>query len=423
MIGDYENGTLVLDGVPVGQIADAVGTPFYLYSGSEMTRAYGAYAKALQGLYVQICYAIKANSNVAIIRHFARQGAGMDVVSDGELQRCLAAGVSGEKIVFSGIGKTEPEVRQALQAGIHQINVESADELEMVAKTARDGGWTAPIALRVNPDVDAKTHAKITTGRSENKFGIDFTLAEDLYRHAGGLDGVRPVGFAVHIGSQLMDLAPYRAAYARLAELTRQVRATGGTVERLDLGGGIGIAYGDQAAPDLSVFADIIRQEIADLGCALTIEPGRSLVGRAGLLVSRVLYDKRGTSRRFLILDAAMNDLIRPAMYEARHRLVPVDQPQNGAATAAYDVVGPVCESGDTFAKGYDLTEPTPGDLYAFRDVGAYGAVMASEYNSRPLVPEVLVEGGEYSVIRRRPDLAERLAAESIPHWLVGAND
>ncbi|MEO1248368.1 MAG: diaminopimelate decarboxylase, partial [Pseudomonadota bacterium] len=332
-------------------------------------------------------------------------------------------GVSGDKIVFSGIGKTEPEIRQALAAGIHQINVESAEELEMVAKTARDGGWTAPVALRVNPDVDAQTHAKITTGRSENKFGIDFDHAADIYRRAGVLDGVQPIGFAVHIGSQLMDLAPYRAAYARLADLTRQVRADGGVVDRLDLGGGIGIAYGDQAAPDLSEFADIVRQTVLDLGCALTIEPGRSLVGRAGLLISRVLYDKRGITRRFLILDAAMNDLIRPAMYEARHRLVPVDQPQNGAAVASYDIVGPVCESGDTFAKGYELTEAAPGDLYAFQDVGAYGAVMASEYNSRPLVPEVLVDGGQYSVIRRRPDLAERLAAESIPHWLAGANE
>lgn len=422
MIGSYESGTLVLDGVPVERIAENVGTPFYLYSGSEMTRAFEAYRQALQGLDVRICYAVKANSNVAIIRHFARMGAGMDVVSGGELQRCLATGIDGQHIVFSGVGKSQDEIREALAAGIHQINVEADDELDMIAQTAREGGWTAPVALRVNPDVDAQTHAKITTGRSENKFGIDIDRAEEIYRRASRLEGIKPVGFAVHIGSQLMDLAPYRAAYARLAVLTQQVREAGLVVERLDLGGGIGIAYGDQQPPDLNEFAEIIRSEISPLGCELTIEPGRSLMGRAGLLVCRVLYDKRGTSRRFLILDAAMNDLIRPAMYEAWHRLVPVRQPQNGAHVASYDIVGPVCESSDTFAKGYQLSEPSPGDLFAFLDVGAYGAVMASEYNARPLVPEVLVQGGEFSIIRRRPDLAERLAAETIPHWLAGAD-
>lgn len=419
MIGSYVDGALVLDGVPVERIAAQVGTPFYLYSSSEMTRAYRAYADALASLDVGICYAVKANSNVAVIRHFARLGAGMDVVSQGELQRCMATGITGDSIVFSGVGKSAAEIAAALQSGIHQINVESAGELDRVSQVASAGGWTAPVALRVNPDVDARTHAKITTGKAENKFGIDIAEAGELYARAASMPGIRPVGLAVHIGSQLLDLEPYRAAYGHLAELTGAIRAAGHDVERLDLGGGIGIAYGDQPAPDLAAFADIIRSTVGGLGCALTIEPGRSLVGAAGWLVSRVLYDKPGTSRRFLILDAAMNDLLRPALYEAVHTMIPVQEPSVQTPLVDYDIVGPVCESGDTFAKGYRLAQQQEGDLLVFADAGAYGAVMASEYNSRPLPAEVLVHEGEIAVIRRRPDLAERLAGEAIPPWLA----
>ncbi|MEM1400782.1 MAG: diaminopimelate decarboxylase [Pseudomonadota bacterium] len=420
MIGSYLNGTLLLDGVPVDRIAETVGTPFYLYSSSEMTRAYTAYETALQGLGVRICYAMKANSNIAIIRHFDRLGAAMDVVSAGELERCLAAGIPGDRIVFSGVGKSEAEMAAALEAGIDQINVESPDELLVLSRVADSMGREAPIALRVNPDVDAKTHAKITTGRSENKFGIDIDQAPALYAKAAELPGIRPLGLAVHIGSQLLDLAPYRAAYSHLADLTRHLRGSGLPVERLDLGGGIGIAYADRPAPDLTEFAEIVRSSVSELGCHLTIEPGRSLVGRAGWLVTRVMYVKNGTSRRFVILDSAMNDLIRPAMYEALHEMIPVKQPVENPTRGSFDIVGPVCETGDTFARQYEMVVPSAGDLYAFADAGAYGAVMASEYNSRPLAPEVLAHDGEFSVIKKRPSLAERLAGEAIPQWLAG---
>ena len=420
MIGSYEGGALVLDGVPVARIAEEVGTPCYLYSGSEMTRAYRAYEEALNGLGVRVFYAVKANCNLAVIRHFARLGAGMDVVSGGELDRCLAAGLSGGAVVFSGVGKTEAEIEAALGAGVHQINIESAGELALIERVAGRLGKVAPVALRVNPDVDARTHAKITTGKAENKFGIGFDEATDLYAKATASPNLRCVGLAVHIGSQLLALDPYRQAYGKLAELVGALRQAGHTVERLDLGGGIGISYDAQAAPDLAEFAAIVRSTVGGLGCALAIEPGRSLIGQAGWLLTRVLYDKQGETHRFLILDAAMNDLVRPALYGAVHPLVPAEEPPAGAPEVAYDIVGPVCESGDTFARGYALPEQRPGDLLAFTHAGAYCAVMASEYNSRPLCPEVMVREGEFSVIRRRPDLAERLAAEAIPHWLEG---
>ena len=416
----YRDGALFAEDVPVAEIAAAVGTPFYCYSTATLTRHFRLFDEALAGMDHLICYAMKAASNQAILRTLAGLGAGMDVVSGGEYARAIAAGVPGERIVFSGVGKTVDEMRAALTGGIRQFNVESEPEMEALNAVALSLGTVAPITVRVNPDVDAMTHAKIATGKAENKFGIPISRAREVYAHAARLPGLRVVGIDVHIGSQLTDLEPFRQAYRKVAALTEVLRADGHRIERLDLGGGLGIPYTrSNAAPPLPLdYGRMIREELGHLGCEIEIEPGRLIVGNAGLLVSSVIYVKRGEDRDFLIIDAAMNDLIRPAMYDAHHDIVPVVEPAPGTDPARYDIVGPVCETGDTFAKGRDLVPLAAGDLVAFRSAGAYGAVMASEYNTRPLIPEVLVHGDQFAVIRRRPTFDEMINRDTIPEWL-----
>lgn len=414
----YRNGVLHAEAVPLPAIAERVGTPFYCYSTAALEGAYRAYADAFAGMDASVCYALKANSNLAVIRTLARLGAGADVVSEGELKRALAAGIPASRIVFSGVGKTRGEMRAALDRGIHQTNVESVPELEALSEVAASMGAVADIAVRVNPDVDALTHAKISTGRKENKFGIDIELARAVYARAASLPGIRPVSVAVHIGSQLTDLAPFRAAFERVAALVTALREDGHDIHRVDLGGGLGISYRGETPPSLPDYAALVRAATGDLGCHVTLEPGRSLVGNAGVLVARTIYRKAGVGRNFLILDAAMNDLIRPSLYDAWHTILPVDEPARDAAEEPVDVVGPVCESGDTFAMQRPLPPIEAGDLVAFLSAGAYGAVMSSTYNSRPLAPEVLVNGSEFAVIRRRPTIEELMAAEEVPAWL-----
>ncbi len=416
----YRGGVLHAEDVPLPEIAAAVGTPLYVYSAATLTRHYRVFEEALAGLDHVICYAVKANSNLAVLALMGRLGAGMDVVSEGEYRRARAAGVSGERIVFSGVGKTPGEMRFALAGGIRQFNVESEPELAALSAVAASMGVVAPVAVRVNPDVDARTHAKIATGRAENKFGVPIGRARAVYAEAARLPGIAVVGVDVHIGSQLTELAPYEAAFAKVAELTGVLRADGHDIRRLDLGGGLGIPYRQSnAAPPLPFdYGEVIRRTVGHLGCEIEIEPGRLIAGNAGVLLSRVLYLKRGDGRDFLILDAAMNDLIRPAMYDAWHDIVPVAEPAVGAETVAVDVVGPVCETGDTFARDRAMPAVMPGDLVAFRSAGAYGAVMASEYNTRPLVPEVLVSGDHFDVVRARPSFDEMLNRDTIPAWI-----
>ncbi len=414
----YRNGVMHAESVPLSKIAESVGTPFYCYSTAALEAHYSAYAGAFAGQDADVCYAVKANSNLAVIRAFARLGAGADVVSGGEMQRALAGGIPAGKIIFSGVGKTREEMRAALEAGIHQINVESIPEVEALSEVAVSLGVTAPIAFRVNPDVDAKTHAKIATGKKENKFGIDYDHAREVYAQAAKLPGIKPVAIAVHIGSQLTDLAPFRAAYERVATLLHALREDGHDITRLDLGGGLGIVYKHEAPPDIADYAAMVKSITGNLGCRISLEPGRSLVGNAGVLVSRVIYVKQGLHRRFVILDAAMNDLIRPTLYEAYHGIVPVTEPAPGAATEPFDVVGPVCESGDTFALQRALPAMAPDELVAILSAGAYGAVMSSTYNTRPLIPEVLVNGDRFSVIRPRVSVEELLALDRVPDWL-----
>ncbi|HYD32770.1 MAG TPA: diaminopimelate decarboxylase [Azospirillaceae bacterium] len=415
----YRDGVLHADSVPLPAVADAVGTPFYCYSATQLEANYRAFAGAFADQDAAVCYALKANSNLAVIKTLARLGAGADVVSVGEMRRALAAGIPADKIVFSGVGKTPQEMRAALETGIFQLNVESAPELEALSDVASSLGVTAPIALRVNPDVDARTHAKIATGKKENKFGIDIAIAREVYAKAAGLPGIKPVAVAVHIGSQLTDLAPFRAAFERVAELVIALRQDGHDITRVDLGGGLGIVYrGDEDLPDLSDYAGLVKGITGNLGCHVTLEPGRALVGNAGVLVSKVIYVKTGVERRFLIIDAAMNDLIRPSLYEAYHTILSVNQPAPGSDLVPMDVVGPVCESGDTFAVQRPLPPLQDGDLIAVLAAGAYGAVMSSSYNTRPLVPEVLISGKEFAVVRPRPTIAEMLAADHIPSWL-----
>jgi diaminopimelate decarboxylase len=416
----YRNGALYAEDVPVADIAAAVGTPFYVYSTATLTRHFQLFDEALGFADHLVCFAMKSLSNIAVLRVLAQAGAGMDVVSGGEYLRAKAAGVPGDRIVFSGVGKTADEMRLALEGGIRQFNVESEPEMIVLDAVARSLGKIAPITLRINPDVDAKTHAKIATGKSENKFGIPISRAREVYALAATLPGLKVVGIDVHIGSQLTELAPFEAAYAKVAELTEALRADGHEITRLDLGGGLGIPYvrSNEAPPLPSDYGAMIERTLGHLGCEIEIEPGRLISGNAGLMVSKVIYVKSGEDRDFLILDGAMNDLIRPAMYDAWHDIVPVVEPAPGTDPARYDIVGPVCESGDTFAKGREIPPMQPGDLVAFRSAGAYGAVMASEYNSRPLIPEVLVNGDQFAVIRKRPSYEEMIARDSLPEWL-----
>jgi len=417
---NYAGGRLHAEDVPIERIAEAVGTPFYVYSTATLERHYRVFDEALAGTDHLIAYALKANGNLAVIATLARLGAGADVVSGGELAKALAAGVPAGRIVFSGVGKTEAEMRHALEAGIRQFNVESEPELAVLDRVARAMGKVAPITVRVNPDVDARTHAKIATGKSENKFGIPISRARAVYAHAATLAGVRIVGIDVHIGSQLTELAPFETAFTRIAGLAADLRADGHEISRLDLGGGLGIPYrrSNEAPPLPFDYGALIKRTVGHLGCEIAIEPGRLIVGNAGLLVTRVIYRKQGEGRDFLIVDAAMNDLIRPAMYDAWHDIVPVVEPAPDTPVGPVDVVGPVCETGDTFARSRDLPRLEAGALVAFRSAGAYGAVMSSEYNARPLVPEVLVQGDHFAVIRKRPTYAEMLARDTLPAWL-----
>jgi diaminopimelate decarboxylase len=416
----YRRGELHAEDVPLTRLAGAVGTPFYCYSTATLVRHFGVLEGALAGLDAMICFAIKANSNLAVIRTLAKLGSGADVVSEGELRRALAAGVPPNRVVFSGVGKTRRELELALDLGILQINVESEPELEELNALALRKGKRATIGIRVNPDVDANTHAKITTGRKENKFGIEWARAHRVLRRCQTMDGIDLAGVAVHIGSQLTDLDPFRQAFRRVRDLVLTLRTEGIAVRRLDLGGGLGVPYDEKndIPPNPDEYAAIIRDSLGDLGCALVLEPGRLLVGNAGILVSRVIYVKEGASRTFVICDAAMNDLIRPALYEAYHDIRPVIEPPADAVLSPVDVVGPVCESGDTFAQQRCLPPLAMGDLVAIGTAGAYGATMSSTYNSRPLVPEVLVSKEYFAVVRARPTYEDMLALESLPKWL-----
>ncbi|MEL7175270.1 MAG: diaminopimelate decarboxylase [Pseudomonadota bacterium] len=416
----YRDGVLYAEDVPVSDIASAVGTPFYLYSSATLLRHFTLFDDALDGLPHMVCFAMKSASNQAILKLLADAGAGMDVVSGGEYMRAKAAGVPGNKIVFSGIGKTADEMRLALEGGIRQFNVESEPEMQVLSAVATQLGKTAPITVRVNPDVDAKTHAKIATGRKEDKFGIPIARAREVYALAASLPGLKVIGIDVHIGSQLTELAPFEAAYQKVAELTEQLRADGHEITRLDLGGGLGIPYtrSNEAPPLPTDYGALIKKTVGHLGCEIEIEPGRLISGNAGIMVSKVIYVKSGEGRDFLILDGAMNDLIRPAMYEAYHDIIPVIEPAPGIEQQPYDIVGPVCESGDTFAKQRAMPPLKADDLVAFRSAGAYGAVMSSEYNTRPLIPEVLVQGDQFAVIRPRPTFDEMINRDTIPTWL-----
>ena len=416
----YRDGQLMAEDVAIADIAAQVGTPFYVYSSATLLRHFKLFDDALEGMDHLICFAMKSCSNLAVLKLLGDAGAGMDVVSIGEYLRAKAAGVSGDKIVFSGIGKTADEMRVALEGGIRQFNVESEPEMQVLSDVAMSLGKVAPITVRVNPDVDAKTHAKISTGKKEDKFGIPISRAREVYAMAATLPGLKVIGIDVHIGSQLTELEPFRLAYRKVAELTEQLRSDGHEITRLDLGGGLGIPYArDNNAPPLPLeYGAMIKEEVGHLGCEIEIEPGRLISGNAGILVADVIYVKEGEGRTFLILDAAMNDLIRPAMYEAYHDIIPVQEPVAGAEQSEYDIVGPICESGDTFAKGRNMPTLNAGELVAFRSAGAYGAVMSSEYNSRPLIPEVLVHADQFAVIRRRPTFDEMLNRDTLPEWL-----
>ncbi len=416
---EFMDGELYAEEVAISRIAREVGTPFYCYSTGTLTRHYTVFANALKaaGLDATICFACKANPNIAVIRTFAELGAGADVVSEGELRQALAGGVPADRIVFSGVGKTRRELEFAVAKGIFQINVESEPELRLLSEIASAHGIRMPISIRVNPDVDAGTHAKITTGKKENKFGIEWTRAREVYGLAKSLPGIDVVGIACHIGSQLTELDPFREAFLRVRELVAVLRADGIDIRRLDMGGGLGVPYDNETPPSPVAYAELMASILGDLGCSIVVEPGRLLVGNAGILVSRVIHVKEGETRTFLIVDAAMNDLMRPALYDAYHAIFPVHQPRPGEELVEVDVVGPICESGDTFAKQRRLPPMKAGDLLAFGTAGAYGAAMSSTYNSRPLIPEILVKDDAYAVVRARPSYEDMLALESLPNW------
>jgi diaminopimelate decarboxylase len=413
---------LMMEEVPLARIAAEVGSPSWAYSAGALRRRLGALQSALAEarLPAEVHFAVKANPSLAVLRVLAEAGAGADIVSEGELRLARAAGIAPGHIVFSGVGKTAAEIRLALEEDIQQINAESAEEVEMISALASATGRVARVALRVNPDVDAKTHAKITTGKSENKFGVAIGEAPALYARMAALPGIRPVGLAVHIGSQITSgVSAYRIAYAHLAELVRQLRAAGLPVERVDCGGGLGIPYRDEPAPSPAALAGAIQATLGNSGVQLMLEPGRWIAGPAGVLLSSVILQKQGAERRFVVLDAAMNDLIRPAMYEAWHGIVPVSAAAYMAAMSPADVVGPVCESGDTFCRDRGLPDLEPGSLVAILDAGAYGAAMSSTYNNRPLAAEVLVDGDRFAVIRPRQTQEQLLAGQRLPPWMA----
>jgi diaminopimelate decarboxylase len=415
----HRGGVLHAEDVPVPEIAAKAGTPFYCYSTATLTRHYRVFDEAFAGLPHMIAYALKANSNQAVIATLARLGAGADVVSEGELRRALLAGVPAGKIMFSGVGKMAREMAFALDAGIHCFNVESEPELALLSEIAAARGVQAPVSLRINPDIDARTHEKIATGRKENKFGIPFGRAREVYALAATLPGIRVIGIDMHIGSQITELEPFDNAVALLSDLVIELRADGHSIEHVDLGGGLGIPYrDDQAAPPLpTAYADIVKKHMNKIGCTVVFEPGRLIAGNAGILVTQVLYVKEGEGRSFVIVDTGMNDLIRPTLYDAWHRIGPVRE--TAAPDILCDVVGPICETGDFLARERKLPRPEAGDLLAVYSAGAYGAVQAGTYNSRLLVPEVLVNGGEFAIVRRRPGYDEMIGLDRIPDWLA----
>ena len=416
----YQNGVLSAEGVSLETLAREVGTPFYCYSSQTLTRHYKVFAEAVPRNSL-IAFSVKANGNLAVLKTLGDLGAGADVVSGGELKKARAAGIPAERIVFSGVGKTRAEMRLGLGEGIYQFNVESEPELELLNAVALEMKRRAPVCIRINPDVDAKTHAKITTGTAETKFGIPFVHAREIYKKAASLKGIEIVGVDVHIGSQITDLEPFGAAFARVAELVQDLRADGHTIDRLDLGGGLGVPYerNNEPPPDPEAYGRIVKNATATLGCRLIFEPGRLIAANAGVLVSEVIYVKQGDAKTFLIIDAGMNDLIRPAMYDAFHEIVPVREPAAGAARIAYDVVGPVCETSDLFAAGRSLPQLKSGDLVGILTAGAYGATMSSAYNARPPAPEVLVKGDEWGIVRARQDHDDLIARDHLPKWLT----
>ena len=417
---DYRNGVLHAEAVNLIELADAVGTPFYCYSTATLERHYRVFSGAFADEKALVCYSLKANSNQSVLRTLAKLGAGADVVSGGELKRALAAGIPSEKILFSGIGKKETELRAALDADLLCINIESEPELELLSRLAAETGRTARISVRVNPDVDSGSHAKISTGKSENKFGVPLARAREVYAHAAKLPGIRVTGVDMHIGSQITDLVPLEAAFRLLAEFVQTLRADGHTITHVDFGGGLGIPYyADREPPPVpAAYAAVVKRVTHNLGCTLIFEPGRMIVGNAGILVTRVIYVKHGEAKNFVIIDAAMNDLIRPTLYEAHHDILPIVAAAEGAPTIVADVVGPVCESGDYLALDRMLLEPKAGDLLAIMTAGAYGAVQSGTYNTRALVPEVLVKDDQYAVVRPRLDVDDLIAMDRSAPWL-----
>ena len=415
----YRGGVLHAESVPLPAIAEAVGTPVYVYSSAVLAERYERFRRALSGLDATICYALKANDALGVVRTLAELGAGADVVSEGELAIARAAGVPAQKIVFAGVGKSRAEMEAGIAAGILQFNVESLPELEALDQVARAMGRKAPVALRINPDVDARTHAKITTGKSENKFCIPIDEALEAARRAASLPGIELVGLAVHIGSQLTDIEPFRAAFAKMVDLAVAVRAAGMPLKRLDLGGGLGLAYAEEAPPTPEAYGAMVKEVTRPLGLPLLFEPGRHLVGEAGMLLTRILYVKAGRSRRFVIVDAGMNDLIRPTLYDAHHAILPVAEPAEADHPERVDVVGPICESGDVFAEQRPLPPVSSGALLAIGTAGAYGSVMASYYNARPPAAEAMVKGDRFAVIRPRATIEEMIGRDRLPEWLA----
>jgi diaminopimelate decarboxylase len=417
---DYRGGVLHAEAVRIPALADAVGTPFYCYSTATLERHYRVFADAFADQKALVCYAMKANSNQSVLRTLAKLGAGADVVSGGELKRALAAGIPPDKILFSGIGKTAAELRAALAQDILCINVESEPELELLSRIATEMGRVARISVRVNPDVDAGTHAKISTAKSENKFGIPLDRARAVYALAAKLPGIRVTGVDMHIGSQITDLAPLEAAFTLLAQFVRTLRGDGHAIAHIDFGGGLGIPYHPDTPtpPDPAAYAAVVKRATRGLDCTLMFEPGRMIVGNAGILVTRVIYVKHGDAKNFVIIDAAMNDLIRPTLYEAYHEILPVRLAEPGTGEITADVVGPVCESGDYLALARAMPEPKPGDLLAIMTAGAYGAVQSGTYNTRALVPEVLVNGEQYAVVRPRIEVEQLIAMDRPAPWL-----
>jgi diaminopimelate decarboxylase len=416
---DYRGGILHAESVALDRLAAAVGTPFYCYSTATLTRHYEVFAGAFADVRALVCYAMKANSNQAVVKTLAGLGAGADVVSGGELKRALLAGIPPQKIMFSGVGKTETEIAAAVDAGILCVNVESEPELALLSKIASARGRRTDISLRVNPDIDARTHAKIATGKSENKFGIPISRAREVYAHAAKLPGVRVSGVDMHIGSQITELQPFDDAFALLSEFVQVLRADGHAIEHVDLGGGLGIPYRDgDDPPGPQAYAAVVKRATASLDCTLIFEPGRLIVGNAGILVTRGLYVKRGEAKTFVIVDAGMNDLVRPTLYEAHHEVRLVKEPPPGAPQILADVVGPVCESGDFLALDRTMAEPAPGDLLAVMTAGAYGAVQAGTYNTRPLVAEVMVKDNRYSLVRPHIGIDEIIALDRLPDWM-----